>query len=371
MMMNWDTADGYRALRCGNLNGGLVDQSEKWVTRIPVGLSFGIVLVIGDRIYAFGDNNTVHSLNSNNGSINWSTSLEQNGLFGFQSFCGSSDYLLIGSYVLKASTGELITELSEHTKHIAALQKTPTEIHDGKIYKPINTKHAPGKILVFDLDSKLSEIIDTGMLNLCMPEAGIAYGWKQEDDGYTLSSYNFNTSELSTVNSEVKLGRLSAEGKHLLVMNQAHITMLDLTDGSILWAMETASLMDTLDPKNVFSFKVCMSEDTLGFFQSGHYVQLNRFTGQKLWEKEFDETLEVCIAGDLIYAVHRISYTNQLMCALDKYNGQELWSKELGLPLNSVKAKDNKVLFVSVNGEIICHEWDEEKPYHSPCPIIT
>jgi outer membrane protein assembly factor BamB len=247
MMMNWDTADGYRALRWGNLNGGLVDQREKWVANIPVGLSGGLVLVFGNTCYVYGDDHVVHSIGLDNGIVNWSTKLDHYKLLSLHGFYGTDSFLIAGTYVLDIVTGDVLTELGSHTKHIADLGHTPTEIHEGKIYKPINTKQVPGEILVYDLESKKPQIIDIGMLNLCMPEAGIAYGWKQEGDGYTLSSYDFNTSELLTFNFEVELGRLSAEGQHLLVMNPSDITMLDLTDGSILWAMKTASLMDSLD----------------------------------------------------------------------------------------------------------------------------
>lgn len=363
--LNWDSTDGYRSLRWGNTVGGLIDTKPAWQIWLPKGMFDGQVLILGDRCYAMDDRYTLHALELNSGEEIWNLVLENNGYLGLSYFKSTEKYLHVGSYVIDAEKGKLVDDLSHLTGDIDLSEGEPSELHNGKIYSQINSEHSPGKILVLEPESGSAEMIDIGMVALCMPEDYITYGWKRINDDYILTGYDFRNSETWTVNPDVKLGRLSAENHHLLVMNPSEITLLDLNDGSKLWTRETETLMDSLDPQQVYSFDVCMCEDTIGLFHCGHFVQLNRFNGNKLWELEFDGNIKACIVGDLIYAVHGKNNNNKVICALDRYNSEVLWSQESGLSINSVKAKDNRVLFVGFNGEILCYEWDENKPYNS------
>ncbi len=368
--ISWNSVNGYRQLHWGNTVGGLIDPDPIWKKRLPAGISHGQVLISDDQCYAMDSQHKIHSISLSDGQDNWNLKLEPNDYFMLSNIFSMDKYLLAGSYVIDTEKGKLVNDLSQLTGDLVLSNGSPSELHNGKIFMQINGAEAPGKILIYEPAVDHAEIVDIGIVNLCMPDENITYGWKPTGDGYILKSYNFTTTENKPLNPEVKLGRLIAESNHLLVMNENDITMIDLSDGNILWSRRTDSLMDSLDPKQNGSYRIAMSEETLGIYYLSHFIQIDRIDGKTLWKKDFGKhNLDVGLVGDLIYAAFDIYESLgklTVKTAIDRYTGEELWTENTKHALNNVKASENKVLFVSVYGEIVCYEWDDSNPYHSP-----
>ncbi len=365
--INWDTVDGKRSMRWGSPIGGLIAPTPVWQADISAEISFGRVFIYEDSCYVMAGSRTLHSLKLTDGEPIWSLELGGSEYYILKQFFSMEGFILAGSFVVDSKEGKLLNDLSQLTVDVELSRGEPMELKNGKIYSQVNSEQAPGLIMIYDPVLGTSEFVDIGMLNLVMPNDEITYGWKPIGDSHVLTSYDFRTSVSKTINHDAKLGILRGQEDYLLIMNESTISLVTIEDEIILWERKTDSFVDTWDPNQVSSYDVCMCRDTLGIFNSKYFVQLDSYTGNTLWTYHFDSiaSSETCIVGDLIYATYG-SNTSKIMCAIDRYNGEILWSQESGLPLYSVKAKDNKVIYVSVYGEILCYAWDENNLYHSP-----
>ncbi len=365
-IINWDTILGYRSIRWGSIEGGIIYDEPIWDTEVPIGLCFGRLLIFGDNCYVQGDDFVIYSIRMATGEINWSCKLPDD-LLCSESFSGTEDYLLNELYVIDIKTGQIHADIRDYIDDIPLIVGQALEMKKDFLYRQINSEEAPGAVLVFNISLKESKIINTGMYNLCMPQDDIIYGWRLNADNFILSKYDLKNNKLSTVNTEIGVGRLFAEGDHLLTISETEIVLLDLKQESITWKRSIDSLSDHLDPDDTQFYSPLICEDTIGIFNSGILVFLNRKDGETLWEKEVEELLEVCISGDLIYGISGYKFKNEKrLFALDRYTGEVQWEKNADQLINKVKSFRNNVIFSSVSGHITCYQWNKNAPYHSP-----
>lgn len=352
---------GARSLRWGSRIGGIVDSREKWSAEVSEGISSGMVVTLNGYCYALGSYGTLHAIDLESGKIKWKLKIPVEGI-RVTDIRVVEGYLVVEFFVIDLNSHEICADLRDYVGSLPIKNATPVEIHDSRIFRVINAKLAPGKVLVFDLMSKESEVIDIGMMNLCMPDASSILGWKKEGDSYLLSKYRVDSGKLEVVSDKVNLGRLLLEGTQILVLNTAEIGLIDVQNGTVAWNANLVELVHPIDPQFSSQFRISMCDDAIYIEQSDFLLAIERSSGKVIWSRQFTRIQQTCIVGDLLYGICE----DYKLFAVDRYTGDEVWSAHEKLPWHSPKAIDNKVLFVSATGHILCCEWDKSNPYHSP-----
>ncbi len=359
-LLNWDTVLGHRSLRCGGKVGGVLEEKECWSLELPEGLHLGKVVFQGDTVFAYADDRAVYSIDIDTGEIKWCSGLPDKQV-RVSHINSSPQFLVAENFVLRNDTGEICADLRDYTGGLQLQAGTPIEVFENDVYKVINVKQSPGKVLKYSIDKGEAEIVDTGVLNLCMPDGNSILGWMKQDDGLVLAKYSLSDSRIEVVNDIVEAGRMLLSNTRLLLMNENKATLLDVPSGDEIWVTDLSQLVHPIAPKFVMQFRLAMSDNVICIAQGDEIVGVNLLTGETMWQRNMPQFGEICILGDLVYGY----YERGILVALDSCNGETVWTHEGPALWNSVKAQQNKVLYTNASGVIVCYEWDRSSPYYS------
>jgi len=359
---DWNTINGYQESRFGGGEGGIVQDQEIWQANIPVGLTFGRVLIIGNTCYVYGDTHTIYSIQLETGTLNWSCNIPEDRLMTF-SICGVEGYIVVESYVIDSNKGEIYADLRDYTGELLIAEGEGIAIHGSRVYKQIDSIELPGLVLVFNLDTKDHEVINTGMIGGLMPRNDLI-GWKHEEEGYSLSKYSVLNGSLEILCRNIGLGTGFTENNLFLNVTEKEIHLFDIEAKKTVWTRSTDSISDTINPEYITGYNFSICDFTIIISDGKKLSVLNKNTGETLWLSEIGMAADNnCIVGDLIYGHHGINQENSLY-ALDKFTGEMVWSNNADSSWCGAVAKGNKVLYVGVHGQISCYGWQE--PYYSP-----
>ncbi len=358
---NWNTVNGYGSLRWGNPIGGVVKSKEIWTNEIPTGLCLGTVVVQSDVCYAYADNHLIYSIQLDSGKVEWNCKIPDDRMSVF-SINATESYLVVETHVVRTDTAQISADLRNYTDGFSIKPGTPIEVVGSTVYKAISGKEAPGKILKFNLETKESEILDTGLIFLVMPDESSILGWKEYDGHHRLSRYSIPDNKTECINNEIALGRLLLEGDELLIMNTDEATLFDTHYNQVVWKRDLAEMVKPIDPQFAMQYRLSMCDDMIYIAQVDNLIAVDRKTGDVTWKTNLDDLGETCIVGDLIYSF----YERGILIALDRYTGEIIWSHEGAALWNSVKANGNKVIYIAPAGVMVCYAWDENNLYHSP-----
>ena len=361
LLPNCSSVHGTRSLLWGGESGGIAGDQSPWAVQLPEAVAFGVAVTSKGYCYVLGSYGTLHAINVESGQSDWTLSLPLEGI-KVSDFRVVEDFLIVEFFIINLETRTIDVDLRKCVKDFALKSGSPIEVQDSKIYRVVDSKLAPGKILVFDLESRKSTLIDVGMINLCMPDANNIVGWRKEANTHVLSKYKTGSEVLEVLSNEVKLGRLVLEGNEILTFNRSEIALLDVHNGSLVWRVDLPGLVSPVNPELAMQFKIAICGDAIYIEQSGHLIAVDRSSGKALWSKQYERVHDICIVGDLLYGIS----DDHTLIALDRYSGHDVWSQQVPCPWASVKAIDNKLLFISASGDVICFEWETSKPYVSP-----
>jgi len=185
-LANWDSVLGHRSLRWGGMIGDVVSEKERWDLELPEGLHLGKVVFHGGTCFAYANDRAIHSVDIDTGLVSWRSGLPDKQV-RVSHMNSLAHYLIVETFVLQSDTGEILADLRDYTGGLSMQAGTPVEVFGNNVYKVINAKQVPGKVLKFSTDKKEAEIIDTGVLNLCMPSEESILGWRENNGALVLA----------------------------------------------------------------------------------------------------------------------------------------------------------------------------------------
>lgn len=363
-MENWDSILGHKSLRCGGKKGGLISKKEKWVVNLPIGLTLGKVVFHGNSVFAYSDDHTIHSIDMNSGATNWSASLPDKDVPVIHMHANDIS-LIVEFFVFNSGNGELVADLRGSVGDMSLQSGMATEISANFLYKVVDPKNEPGKILRFNLKNREATILETGVLNLLMPDSESILGWKDDKGRLALTRYYLEDSSVEIVNKDVDVGKMLASETQLFLINERQVLLLDLSTCQIIWEKDTNEIIDPIEIQMAVRCHIAISEEIICIKHVDNIIAISRISGNTVWSKQIPQLGDICILGDLIYSYHDPG----IVVALDQNTGEEIWNHEGPAQWNSVKAQGDMVFYISPSGLIACYQWDESNPYISPAKV--
>ncbi len=358
----WDSKFGHNYTRWGAEASGIPSKKQLWLLDVPVGLSFGNMVVANGVCYYIADNYNIYAANSDNGKILW-TYQNKDHVSQYTNISLGDSFVVFEYLVLDATTGKLIVDLRDQC---SAPPIMPGDITTNRnhLIRVWNSKLKPGVNIDFDVYAKKMTFFSREIFAVRLSSDRKTHvGWKPSVNGHILAALTFPDGELKWSTNKIILGQIFLVDKYVVVINKLSILVLDLDSGSVIWEKTYSEISQDIVPSEISSnanFTLVCTDSIHIIQQNDRIISISLTDGALLWDKQSKNLQDACIAGDLIFAIQ----DEYELFALDRYSGEKVWEVTEHMSWGAVKSCDDKIFYIAVSGYIACYQWSNI--YHSP-----